>query len=88
MKPFSAKRLSARDPSARTAIAQALEALKVLSLQREKERVADSRLKIQSVANSLNHVNPSKVPNFEEIQECLEDADESLRGALRDSSSS
>lgn len=51
----------------------------------EKERVTDSRLKIQSVAHSLNHVDPSKVPNFEEIQECLEDADESLQGALKQS---
>jgi hypothetical protein len=49
----------------------------------EKERIADSRLKIQSVAQSLNHVDPEKVPNFEAIQECLEDAEESLQGALR-----
>ncbi len=49
----------------------------------EKERVADSRLKIQSAANSLNQVDPNKVPNFEEIQECLEDADESLQSALK-----
>ena len=48
----------------------------------EKERIADSRLKIQSVAQSLNYVDPSKVPNFEEIQDCLEGAEESLEGAL------
>ena len=55
-----------------------------MSLTRvEKERVKDSRLKIQSVAHSLKHVDPSKVPNFEEIQECLEDADASLQGALK-----
>jgi hypothetical protein len=54
----------------------------------EKERIADSRLKIQSVTNSLQHVDPKKVPNFEEIQECLEDAEESLEGALKPTGSS
>jgi hypothetical protein len=57
-----------------------------MSLTRaEKERIADSRLKLQSVAHSLNHVDPQKIPNFEEIQECLEGADESLQGALKPS---
>ncbi|HTX39203.1 MAG TPA: hypothetical protein VME43_29465 [Bryobacteraceae bacterium] len=49
----------------------------------EKERLTDSRLKIQSVTGSLNHVDPKKVPDFEEIQECLEQAEKSLSGALR-----
>ena len=49
----------------------------------ERERIADSRLKIQSVAHSLNQVDPSKVPNFEEIRDCLEGAEESLEGALK-----
>jgi hypothetical protein len=49
----------------------------------EKERLSDSRLKIQSVARSLTKVDPSKVPNIEDIQECLEDAEETLKGALR-----
>jgi hypothetical protein len=49
----------------------------------EKERIADSRLKIQSVAKSLKHVDPSKVRNFEEIRDCLEAADQRLSGALR-----
>ena len=53
----------------------------------EKERVTDSRLKIQSVNNSLKHVDPKKVPDFEEIQECLEDAEKRLGGALRSSES-
>jgi hypothetical protein len=51
----------------------------------EKERVTDSRLKIQSAANSLKHVDPKKVPRYEEIQECLESADKNLGGALRSS---
>ena len=44
-------------------------------------------MKIQTVANSLNHVDPAKVPNLDEIQECLENAEESLRGALRSAES-
>ena len=49
----------------------------------ERERLADSRLKIQSVAKSLKNVDPEKVPDYEEIEGCLEDADRSLAGALR-----
>ena len=52
----------------------------------EKERIADSRLKIQSVANSLKHVDPEKVESFEEIQDCLEAAEDTLSGALRSDS--
>jgi len=53
----------------------------------ERERITDSRLKIQSVANSLRQIDPKKVRDFEDIQECLEDAEESLSGALRSSES-
>jgi hypothetical protein len=53
----------------------------------ERERITDSRLKIQAIAHSLNGVDPKKVPHFEEIQACLEDADQSLGGALRSSES-
>jgi hypothetical protein len=49
----------------------------------EKERITDSRLKLQSVANSLDHVDPGKVRDFQEIQDCLEDAEKSLYEALR-----
>jgi len=59
-----------------------------MSLTRlEKERITDSRMKIQTVANSLKNVDPAKVPNLDEIQECLENAEESLRGALRSAES-
>ena len=51
--------------------------------QVEKERLGDSRMKLQSVANSLSHVDPKKLPGFDQIQECLKDADKTLRGALR-----
>jgi hypothetical protein len=54
-----------------------------MSLNRaERERVSDSRLKIQSVAASLHKIDPAKIPNLEEIQECLDDAEETLKGAL------
>jgi hypothetical protein len=51
----------------------------------ERERITDSQLKIQAVANRLKGVDPQKVPDFEEIEECLEDADKSRGGALRSS---
>jgi len=51
----------------------------------EKERITDSMLKIQSAANSLNHVDRKKIPDVEGIQECLEEADKTLGGALRSS---
>jgi len=49
----------------------------------EKERIRDSLLKLQSVASSLNHVDSNEIPHLEDIQECLEDADKILGGALR-----
>jgi len=51
--------------------------------EEERARLNDSKHKIQSVANSLAHVDPSKVPDFNEIEECLENADQSLKEALR-----
>ena len=51
--------------------------------QVEKERITDSRLKIQAIAESLKSVDPQKVPDFDEIEQCLKNADENLRLALR-----
>jgi hypothetical protein len=51
--------------------------------EEERARLNDSKHKIQSVANSLAHVDPRKVPDLDEIEECLENADESLREALK-----
>ena len=51
----------------------------------ERERLTDSRLKLQSVADSLKQIDPKKVRDVEDIQECLEGAEESLSGALRSS---
>ena len=50
----------------------------------DRERLNDNRLKIESVANSLQHVDPLKIPHFDEIQNCLESAEESLKDALSD----
>jgi hypothetical protein len=51
----------------------------------ERERIADNRMKIRSVANSLTHIDPEKIEDLEAIQECLEDADRNLTGALEES---
>lgn len=48
----------------------------------ERERIADNRMKIRSVANSLAHLDPKKIDDIEAIQECLDGADKSLKGAL------
>jgi hypothetical protein len=50
--------------------------------QVEKERISDSRLKLQSVNHSLHHIDPTKVPGFDEIQQCLDDAEKTLSTAL------
>lgn len=39
--------------------------------QEERARITDSKNKIQSVADSLTHVDPRKIPRFDEIEECL-----------------
>lgn len=49
----------------------------------EKERISDSRMKLQSIATSLDHIDPDKVAGFEDIQECLDEAEKTLSGALR-----
>ena len=54
----------------------------------DKERINDSRLKIQAAADTLSEVHPSKIPDLEEIQECLESANRNLGTALRSSDSS
>jgi hypothetical protein len=56
-----------------------------MSLTRvEKERIADSRMKIQSVCNSLKHVDPKKIEHFDQIQECLDVAEQTFSDALRE----
>lgn len=49
----------------------------------ERERISDSRMKLQSAANTLSQIDPAKVPDFSDIQDCLDGAEKSLAGALR-----
>jgi hypothetical protein len=49
----------------------------------ERARISDSKHMIQSVTDVLTHIDGRKIPDFDEIVECLENADQSLRGALR-----
>jgi hypothetical protein len=49
----------------------------------DRERIRDSRHKLQSVTATLEGVDRKKIPHIEEIQECLEDAEESLKGVLK-----
>jgi hypothetical protein len=51
--------------------------------QEERARITDSTHKIQSANDALAHVDPTKIPEIDEIQECLENADKTLRGVLR-----
>jgi hypothetical protein len=48
----------------------------------ERERITDSMLKLQSVRTSLESVDEDKIPSKEEIETCLESADQNLRAAL------
>ena len=58
--------------------------LKEMALTRlEREKITDGMLKIQSARASLENVDPSKIPEFEEMEDCLEDADRNLEIALK-----
>ena len=54
----------------------------------ERERITDSRLKIEAVAESLTAIDPAKVPDYEAIQQCLGSAHKNLGHALRPGSDS
>ena len=49
----------------------------------ERAKITDSVHSIQSARASLSEIEKDKVPDVEEIQDCLEGADKKLRGALR-----
>ena len=49
----------------------------------EREKITDSFLNIQSAESSLRDFDESKVPDLEEIQCCLKNADRTLRRVLR-----
>ena len=50
----------------------------------EREAINDSVLKIQSIQASLEQVDEAIVPGRDEIENCLETVDKSLRTALRE----
>ncbi len=50
----------------------------------ERAKITDSVHSIQSARASLADIDETKVPEVDEIQECLENADKNLRGALRE----
>jgi len=52
--------------------------------KRERAKITDSMHSIQSARASLADIDGTKVPDVDEIQECLESADKNFRGALRD----
>ncbi len=49
----------------------------------ERARVVDGKHNIQAASDALSGVDRAKIPNLEGIEECLENADECLREALR-----
>jgi hypothetical protein len=53
----------------------------------ERERVIDSRHKIQSAASSLKRVG-EKIPDYDSVEECLENVEKSLGAALDPASDS
>ena len=62
-------------------------AVENMSLTRaERERIVDSRAKLQAVTEALNGIAPEKISDLAEIQDCLGDAEKSLKGALRSES--
>ena len=50
----------------------------------DRERITDSVMKIQSVRAQLNHLD-GKLPEVEEIKDCLDNADDNMRDALKSS---
>jgi hypothetical protein len=49
----------------------------------ERERITDGFLSIQSAENSLSDVDEAKVPELDDIHDCLRAADKTLRRMLR-----
>jgi hypothetical protein len=49
----------------------------------EREKITDTVLNIQSASTALEDFDESKIPAVEGVQNCLKDADKTLRLALR-----
>jgi hypothetical protein len=52
----------------------------------DRAKITDSMHSIQSAQASLTSIDETKVPQVNEIQDCLESADKNLRIALRQAS--
>jgi hypothetical protein len=52
----------------------------------EREVITDSMLKIQSIQAALNQIDETRLVDRDEIDSCLETADNSFRVALREGS--
>ncbi len=50
----------------------------------ERAKITDSVHSIQSARASLADIDEEKIPEVDEIQGCLENADKNLRAALKD----
>ena len=48
----------------------------------ERERITDSMLNIQAARTALKDVDDQKLPDAEEIEDCLKSADRNLKVAL------
>jgi hypothetical protein len=48
----------------------------------EREKIKDSRQKIESAARTLKGVPAEKIRAFDDLEECLEEAEQSLNEAL------
>ena len=51
--------------------------------EEERARVSDGKHNLQAASEALSTVDRSKIPNLDQIEECLEDADKNLREALQ-----
>jgi hypothetical protein len=51
--------------------------------QAELARINDTAHSIQSADENLAEVNPRKIPGYEEIRACLQNADKTLRKVMR-----
>ena len=55
----------------------------IISMEQKKPVSLDTLLKIQSARAQLDHLNETKVDELEELNDCLEGADDNLRDARK-----